>query len=77
MGMRPMHSPLTGREWEIVDLLATGTSTQQIAEELVLTEATVYTHVKNILRKLRVSSRADAVAAADRLRRQALERNTP
>jgi DNA-binding NarL/FixJ family response regulator len=77
IGMRPLHSPLTGREWEIVDLLAADASTQQIAETLVLTEATVYTHVKNILRKLHVSSRADAVQAADRLRRQALERNAP
>jgi DNA-binding NarL/FixJ family response regulator len=67
-GWRPLHSQLTTREWEVVELLAEGAGTQDIAAELVLSPATVYGHVKNIMRKLDVSSRDDAVAAAQRLR---------
>jgi DNA-binding NarL/FixJ family response regulator len=67
-GWRPLHSQLTTREWEVVELLAEGAGTQDIAAELVLSPATVYGHVKNIMRKLDVSSRDEAVAAAQRLR---------
>ena len=69
-GWRPLHSRLTNREWEIVELLAEGASTEQIVEHLVLSQSTVYTHVKSLLRKLGVHSRRDAVAAATRLRRE-------
>jgi len=62
-GMRPVRSELTAREWEVFDLMADGESTRAMAERLVLTEATVYSHVKSILHKLGVHSRAEAVAA--------------
>jgi two-component system, NarL family, response regulator LiaR len=67
-GMRPVKSPLTAREWEVIDLLKETKTTDQIADELVLSPETVRSHVKNILRKLDVRSRDDAVAAADRMR---------
>jgi NarL family two-component system response regulator LiaR len=67
-GMRPVKSPLTAREWEVIDLLKAAKSTDQIADELVLSTETVRSHVKNILRKLDVRSREDAVIAADRMR---------
>jgi DNA-binding NarL/FixJ family response regulator len=67
-GMRPVKSPLTAREWEVIDMLKATKSTDQIADELVLSTETVRSHVKNILRKLDVRSRGDAVAAADRMR---------
>jgi DNA-binding NarL/FixJ family response regulator len=67
-GWRPLHSQLTTREWEIVELLAEGAGTHDIADELVLSPATVYGHVKNIMRKLDVRSRGEAVAAAEKLR---------
>jgi NarL family two-component system response regulator LiaR len=67
-GMRPVRSPLTAREWEVIDLLRDGRSTEAIADDLVLSIETVRSHVKNILRKLDVRSREDAVAAADRMR---------
>ena len=69
-GWRPVRSRLTTREWEIVELLASGASTQHIADSLFLSATTVYSHIKSVLRKLGVHSRRDAVAAAERLRTQ-------
>jgi len=62
-GMRPVRSSLTPREWEILELMADGASTRQMADRLVVSESTIYSHVKSILRKLGVHSRAEAVAA--------------
>lgn len=69
-GWRPLRSRLTTREWEIVEHLAEGASTQHIAERLVLSPTTVYSHVKSVMRKLGVHSRRDAVAAAEQLRHE-------
>jgi DNA-binding NarL/FixJ family response regulator len=76
-GWRPLRSTLTTREWEIVDLLAEGGSTEAIAERLVLSPTTVYTHVHRLLRKLGVHSRFEAVAAAQRLRQQEASSESP
>ena len=68
VGMRPVRSVLTTREWEIVDQLCTGRSTKQIADVLVVSTETVRTHVKNILRKLDLHAREDIVDLVKRLR---------
>jgi DNA-binding NarL/FixJ family response regulator len=73
-GLRPVKSPLTAREWEVIDLLAECMTTEQIAEALVLAPETVRSHVKNILRKLNARSRGEAVKAAQRLRLRAATR---
>jgi two-component system, NarL family, response regulator LiaR len=67
-GMRPVKSPLTPREWEVVDLLYKGRTTDEIADALVLSTETVRSHIKNLMRKLGARSRAEAVAAAHRMR---------
>ena len=67
-GLRPVHSVLSGREWEVLDHLCDGASTDEIAESLVLSTETVRSHIKNILRKLQVSSRSEAVTVARQLR---------
>jgi two-component system, NarL family, response regulator LiaR len=67
-GMRPVRSALTAREWEVLDLMTLGASNQQIANDLLVSLETVQSHIKHILRKLAVHSRADAVARADELR---------
>ena len=67
-GLRPVRSALTAREWEVLDLLASGAGTQEIAETLQIARETVYGHVKRILRKLGVRSRQEAVSAARALR---------
>jgi NarL family two-component system response regulator LiaR len=67
-GMRPVKSPLTAREWEVVDLLYEGRTTDEIADVLVLSTETVRSHIKNLMRKLGASSRAEAVDLAHRMR---------
>jgi NarL family two-component system response regulator LiaR len=64
---RPAKQPvfnLTEREQEVLQLVVKGHSNQQIAEALVITIATVKAHISNILSKLQLSSRAEAIAYA-------------
>lgn len=56
-----IHALLTPREIEVVELLVHGSTNKQIAERLVVTEATAKSHVTNIYRKLRAANRAEAV----------------
>lgn len=55
---------LTARELEVLDLLVQGQNNQQIADDLVISVATVKYHVSNILSKLNVASRTEAIAFA-------------
>jgi DNA-binding NarL/FixJ family response regulator len=60
-------SSLTSREREVLVHLATGATNAQIARNLVVSEATVKSHLKQISKKLGTSSRAAAVAAYARM----------
>jgi DNA-binding NarL/FixJ family response regulator/predicted ATPase len=74
VGDRPQPEPtgfaaaaeLTGRELEVLGLIAHGLPNREIATQLVISEHTVHRHVSNILRKLAVSSRTEATAYAHR-----------
>jgi DNA-binding NarL/FixJ family response regulator len=57
---------LSGRETQVLRLIADGLSTKQIARELSITERTVKFHVSSILNKLGADTRAQAVALAAR-----------
>lgn len=56
-----MHSLLTKREKEIFSLLTLNQSTKQIADELGISEKTVRNHISNVIQKLGVESRIQAV----------------
>ena len=60
----PSPDPLTEREVDVLKLIARGLSNQEIAETLVVSIATVYTHVSKILDKLHLASRTQAALYA-------------
>ena len=62
----PQPEPLTERETEVLRQLAQGKSNKEVAAALVIAEKTVRTHVSNILAKLGVTSRTQAVLHAVR-----------
>ncbi|MEJ2735558.1 MAG: response regulator transcription factor [Anaerolineae bacterium] len=60
----PTPDPLTDREMEVLRMVAKGLSNPEIAQRLVITEATVRTHVSNILSKLHLANRVQATLYA-------------
>lgn len=63
-GNHSLHEQLTDREMEVLLLIAQGKSNQEIADELFIALKTVKTHVSNILSKLEVQDRTQAVVYA-------------
>jgi DNA-binding CsgD family transcriptional regulator/transcriptional regulator with GAF, ATPase, and Fis domain len=70
-GLRPVpvvtrsdgdETPLTARERQVIELVSAGATNQEIANALVISESTVKSHVKHILRKLGAANRAEAVS---------------
>jgi len=59
-----VHGPLTGREVEVLRLIAAGKTNRAIAADLAISEKTVARHVSNILTKLDLPSRSAATAYA-------------
>ena len=68
VGLRPIEGGLTSRQWEVLDLLAAHASTEDIADQLVVSVDTVRSHIKQIMRRLDAHTRAEAVYKASALR---------
>ncbi|MFU0965434.1 HTH-type transcriptional regulator MalT [Kluyvera ascorbata] len=60
-------SPLTQREWQVLGLIYSGYSNEQIAGELDVAATTIKTHIRNLYQKLGVAHRQDAVQHAQKL----------
>lgn len=58
------QSPLTARELEVLELLASGKSYSTIADQLFVDKETIKSHIKNIYLKLEVHSKAEAIEKA-------------
>ncbi|HVB22202.1 MAG TPA: response regulator transcription factor [Ktedonobacteraceae bacterium] len=53
--------PLTGREYEILNLMRKGRKNREIAQELAIAESTVHKHIQNIFEKLHARNRIEAI----------------
>lgn len=60
----PVDEPLTDREVEVLIFLARGLTNQEIADDMIISERTVRTHVSNILSKLHLANRTQAALYA-------------
>jgi len=60
-------SPLTQREWQVLGLIYSGYSNEQIAGELDVAATTIKTHIRNLYQKMGVSHRQEAIQQAQRL----------
>jgi NarL family two-component system response regulator LiaR len=76
-GCEPAAEALTEREVEVLQHVARGLSNRQIAGILTISEATVRTHVSNILAKLNLDSRTQAALYALRVGLASLEDSAP
>jgi two-component system NarL family response regulator len=63
---QPATPRLTERELEVLRLVAKGLNNREVAKELFISENTVKNHVRNILEKLQLHSRMEAVVYAVR-----------
>ncbi len=62
--MAALFEPLSEREMEVLRLIATGLSNDQIAKRLYIAQGTVKRHITNLYGKLAVESRTQAIAKA-------------
>jgi DNA-binding NarL/FixJ family response regulator len=57
---------LTGREWDVLELMRKGASTQEISRRLFVSPTTVRSHVSSVLRKLGVANREAAISLLEK-----------
>ncbi len=62
------NTGISKREYQVLELLSSGMSNQEIADKLFVSTSTVKTHVSNVLAKLDASRRTEAIAHAKKMR---------
>lgn len=77
IGLRPVRSALTAREWEVLDLLSSGLTTEEVTDALVVSSETVRSHLQRAMRKLGVHSKEAAIEAVREVRATAGARGEP
>ena len=77
IGLRPVRSALTAREWEVLDLLSSGLTTEEVTDALVVSSETVRSHLQRAMRKLGVHSREAAIEAVRQARTTAATGGEP
>lgn len=60
-------SPLTHREWQVLGLIYSRYSNEQIASELDVASTTIKTHIRNLYQKLNIANRKEAIETAENL----------
>ncbi|WBA16774.1 HTH-type transcriptional regulator MalT [Salinivibrio proteolyticus] len=60
-------SSLTQREWQVLGLIYSGLSNEQIAQELDVAGTTIKTHIRNLYQKLNIANRKEAIVTAENL----------
>lgn len=60
-------SPLTHREWQVLGLIYSRYSNEQIASELDVASTTIKTHIRNLYQKLNIANRQEAIETAENL----------
>jgi len=60
-------SPLTQREWQVLGLIYSGFSNEQVALELDVAGTTIKTHIRNLYQKLNIGNRKEAIQTAENL----------
>ena len=77
IGLRPVRSALTAREWEVLDLLSSGLTTEEVTDTLVISLETVRSHLQRAMRKLGVHSKEAAIEAVREVRATAAAGGEP
>ena len=63
------HSPLTPREWQVLNAIHSGLSNERIARHFKVAPSTIKTHIRSLYQKLDVKDRQQAIALAEQLLR--------
>ncbi|GMG88044.1 HTH-type transcriptional regulator MalT [Biformimicrobium ophioploci] len=68
------HSPLTPREWQVLNAIHSGLSNERIARHFKVAPSTIKTHIRSLYQKLDVRDRQEAIALAERMLRSVQDR---
>ncbi|WP_299586656.1 HTH-type transcriptional regulator MalT [uncultured Microbulbifer sp.] len=71
------HSPLTPREWQVLNAIHSGLSNERIARHFKVAASTIKTHIRSLYQKLDVKDRQEAITLAEQMLRSVQDRPQP